>query len=199
MSKVGISFNDLGTWDEDVKYTVRTISSIPFGGTILISAPLVVYGSSIYYADDLSIQPTEGDNPSVDDAWKLFSGNNINALTTLGDILAGGVSGAPTRVVGNTTTIRKFLREVGNGTVAALPAFDTVTATDVGLANAQNQKLTATFAVDPTTTNDSTEGYGVGSIWWNDANAPLLKMWRCNDPTPDAANWSRITSSIIDS
>lgn len=47
----------------------------------------------------------------------------INPLTTLGDIVHGGASGASTRLAGNTTTGRYFLTQTGNGTVSAAPAW----------------------------------------------------------------------------
>lgn len=53
------------------------------------------------------------------------------AATTLGDLVYGGASGAPTRLAGNTTATKKFLRETGNGSNAAAPAWDTVVASDL--------------------------------------------------------------------
>jgi hypothetical protein len=59
-------------------------------------------------------------------------------MTALGDIIYGGSSGAATKLLGNTTTTRKFLRQTGDGTNSAVPAWDTVTKTDVGLGNVDN-------------------------------------------------------------
>ena len=57
-----------------------------------------------------------------------------NPMTTLGDTIYGGASGAATRLAGNTTTTRQFLRQTGTGTVSAAPAWDTLVATDYPLA-----------------------------------------------------------------
>ena len=54
-----------------------------------------------------------------------------NPMTTLGDVVYGGASGAPTRLAGNTTTTKKFLRQTGNGTVSAAPAWDVLVAGDI--------------------------------------------------------------------
>lgn len=46
-----------------------------------------------------------------------------NPMTTLGDVIYGGASGAPTRLAGNTATSRQFLTSTGNGTISAAPAY----------------------------------------------------------------------------
>ena len=68
-------------------------------------------------------------------------GTNI-ASYTIGDILYASASTTLSKLGGNTTTTRKFLRSVAatSGTAVA-PAWDTVTKTDVGLSNVENTKL----------------------------------------------------------
>lgn len=58
---------------------------------------------------------------------------------TVGDILYCGTANTLSKLGGNTTTTRKFLRSVATtaGTAVA-PAWDTVTKTDVGLSNVTN-------------------------------------------------------------
>ena len=53
------------------------------------------------------------------------------ASPVLGDLIAANATPAWSRVAGNTTATRKFLRETGNGSVAALPAWDTLVAGDL--------------------------------------------------------------------
>ena len=65
----------------------------------------------------------------------------LSPMTTLGDIVYGGAAGTGTRLAGNATTTRQFLREVGSGVAATAPVWDTVTKTDVGLANVENTAL----------------------------------------------------------
>lgn len=60
--------------------------------------------------------------------------------TTLGDLLYGGASGAPTRLAGDTSNTRKFLREQSSGGVAAAPAWDTLVSGDIP--NLDTSKLT---------------------------------------------------------
>ena len=53
------------------------------------------------------------------------------ASCVLGDILYGSGTNTLSRLAGNTTATRKFLRQTGTGTVSATPAWDTLTASDV--------------------------------------------------------------------
>ena len=53
------------------------------------------------------------------------------ASPVLGDLIAANATPAWSRVAGNTTATRKFLRETGNGSIAALPAWDTLVTGDL--------------------------------------------------------------------
>lgn len=55
----------------------------------------------------------------------------LSPMTTLGDVTYGGTSGTGTRLAGNTTTTKKFLRQTGNGSVSAAPAWDTLVGSDL--------------------------------------------------------------------
>lgn len=88
-----------------------------------------------------------------------------NPMTALGDAIYGGASGAPTKLAGNTTTTRKFYRQVGDGTASAAPAWDTVTKTDVGLPLVENTALsTWAGSTNLTTLGTITTGTWTGTI-----------------------------------
>lgn len=88
-----------------------------------------------------------------------------NPMTALGDAIYGGASGAPTRLAGNTTTTRKFFRQVGDGTASAAPVWDTVTKTDVGLSLVENTALsTWAGSTNLTTLGTITTGVWTGTI-----------------------------------
>jgi hypothetical protein len=53
------------------------------------------------------------------------------ASPVLGDLIAANATPAWSRVAGNTTATRKFLRQTGNGSVSALPAWDTLVVGDL--------------------------------------------------------------------
>lgn len=54
-----------------------------------------------------------------------------NPMTTLGDLIEGGASGAAARLAGDTSNARKFLRTQSSGGVAQAPAWDTLQAGDI--------------------------------------------------------------------
>lgn len=70
--------------------------------------------------------------------------NNLSPMTTLGDLIYGGTSGAGTRLAGNTTSTRKFLRQTGTGSVSAAPAWDTLQTSDLPSGTAQKYSTTIT-------------------------------------------------------
>lgn len=84
-------------------------------------------------------------------ATNLAGGNNT---TLLGSIPYQSASNTTTLLSPNTTTTKKFLRETGNGTNGAAPAWDTVLKSDVGLGSVENTAL-STWAG---TTNITTVG-----------------------------------------
>jgi len=72
---------------------------------------------------------------------------------TIGDILYSNAVNSLSKLSGNTTTTRKFLRSVAttSGTAVA-PAWDTVTKTDVGLSNVENTALSTWAGTNKITT-----------------------------------------------
>ena len=78
------------------------------------------------------------------------------------------------------------IQTLTNKTISA--ASNTITGltnTDVGLGNVANT-LNNTTTVGPTTTNDNTEGYTIGSRWWDTTND---KEYVCLDTTTNTAVW----------
>jgi hypothetical protein len=57
--------------------------------------------------------------------------NGLSPITTLGDTIYGSASNTSSRLAGNTTTTRKFMRQTGDGANSAAPAWDTLVAGDV--------------------------------------------------------------------
>lgn len=57
--------------------------------------------------------------------------DQLSPMTTLGDVIYGGASGTGTRLAGNITTTRKFLRQTGDGANSAAPAWDTLQVGDI--------------------------------------------------------------------
>lgn len=94
--------------------------------------------------------PTLNQNTSgtATTATNLIGGNNT---TLLGSLPYQSNTNITTLLSPNTTTTKKFLRMTGDGTNGANPAWDTVTASDVGLSNVTNESK-ATMFTSPTFT-----------------------------------------------
>lgn len=64
-------------------------------------------------------------------ADKLFLASNVNPMTSVGDVIYGGVAGQPTRLAPHTAATRRFLRTTGSGSAGLAPVWDTVLKADV--------------------------------------------------------------------
>jgi len=93
--------------------------------------------------------------------WQ-FNGSGLNVgsggtgLTsfTLGDLVYASAGTTLSKLAGNTTTTRKFLRQTGDGTNSAAPAWDTITAADVpgsALTRTNDTNVTLTLGGTPAT------------------------------------------------
>ena len=55
----------------------------------------------------------------------------LSPMTTTGDIEYESAAGTASRLAGNTTAVKNFLTQTGNGTISAAPAWGTITASDI--------------------------------------------------------------------
>jgi hypothetical protein len=60
---------------------------------------------------------------------------------TLGDLIYSSSTNTLAKLAGNTTTTKKVLSQTGTGSISAVPAWDTVSKSDVGLENVENTAL----------------------------------------------------------
>ncbi len=115
------------------------------------SASLTLNGVSI---DGNAATATNATNASAATAattsTNLAGGNNS---TLLGSIPYQSNTDVTSLLSPNTTTTKKFLRQTGDGTNGAVPAWDTVTATDVGLGNVTNESKATMFTTPTFTTS----------------------------------------------
>lgn len=72
----------------------------------------------------------------------------------LGDLPYISATGTWNNLAGNTTATRKFLRQTGNGSISAAPAWDTISATDItgaALTKVDDTNVTLTLGGSPNT------------------------------------------------
>lgn len=81
-------------------------------------------------------------------------GGTNQSTYALGDTLYSSATNTLSKLSGNTTTTKKFLRQTGNGSISAAPAWDTIVAADVpgsALTKADDTNVTLTLGGTPTT------------------------------------------------
>lgn len=165
-------------------------------GTVTLSEILtgVKYEGSVietpYGGTGLSTVGAEGEVLTVVSgapAWAAFSALT-NPMTTAGDIIYGGVAGAPTRLAANGTATNKFLRSVSSGD----PSWQTLVAGDIpNIAQSQVTGLTTALANKLSTV--LTDGY---MLVGNAANAAVAVLMD-GDATMDNAGIVTITDEAV--
>ncbi len=72
--------------------------------------------------------------------------NALSPMSAVGDVIYGGTSGAGTRLAGDTSDTRKFLRSLSSSGVATAPVWDTLLAADVPTLNQNTTGTAATLS-----------------------------------------------------
>ena len=121
--------------------TTRSITNNT-SATAITASTNIITANTLYYHTGNSNLTTVG--TITTGTWNATTigagyGGTGQSTYTVGDILYCGTANTLSKLSGNTTTTRKFLRSVAttSGTAVA-PAWDTVTKTDVGLGNVTN-------------------------------------------------------------
>lgn len=75
----------------------------------------------------------------------------VNPMTSVGDIIYGGSGGIPSRIAGNTTTVKNFFVQTGTGSTSAAPGWSPLSAFDIPSIHGNSTTTgTATTAVTVT-------------------------------------------------
>lgn len=69
------------------------------------------------------------------------NGGTGESAYTLGDVLYSDATNSLARLAGNTTTTKKFLRQTGNGSISAAPAWDTLVDGDIPATLSANARV----------------------------------------------------------
>lgn len=87
-------------------------------------------------------------------ALSAINGGTGQSTYALGDTLYSSAANTLSKLAGNTTSTKKFLRQTGTGSVSAAPAWDTVVAADIpgsALTKTDDTNVTLTLGGSPTT------------------------------------------------
>jgi hypothetical protein len=140
-----------------------SVSAAPSWDTILAAD---IPSSALTKVDDTNITLTLGGSPSIallaatsltlgwTGTLAETRGGTGQSSYTLGDLLYSSASNTLSKLSGNTTTTRKFLRQTGNGSVSAAPSWDTILAADIpssALTKVDDTNVTLTLGGSPTT------------------------------------------------
>jgi hypothetical protein len=134
----GVSFN--GSADITVTAAAGTLTGTTLNSSVVTSSLTAVgtIGTGLWQGTKVS---------------EVFGGTNQSTYA-LGDILYASATDTLSKLAGNITTTRKFLRQTGNGSVSAAPAWDTLTAADISgaaLTKTDDTNVTLTLGGSPTT------------------------------------------------
>jgi hypothetical protein len=144
----GIFFNSTTSlWE---KKSIATVLGYTPEQPLTFSAPLSRSTNTI--SIPVATSSANGYLSSTD--WTTFNNKLTSPMTTLGDIIYGGSSGAATRLAGNTTTTKQYLSQTGTGTVSAAPAWATIAGSDItgaALTKTDDTNVTLTLGGTPTT------------------------------------------------
>lgn len=92
----------------------------------------------------------------------------LSPLSTLGDIIYEDATPTPVRLAGNTTSTKKFLTQTGNGSISAVPGWNTIIAGDVPTLNQNTtgtaSNVTGTVAIANGGTGQTTANAGFNAL-----------------------------------
>ncbi len=141
--------------------SASVLGGVKIGSGVTIDAEGVISVSTNYQAPiTLTTTGNSGASTFVSNTLNIPTytlaglGGFANPMTTLGDTIYGGASGAATRLAGNTTTAKRYLSQTGNGTVSAAPAWASIAGADItgaALTKTDDTNITLTLGGNPAT------------------------------------------------
>ena len=165
-----------------------SIVSPGVGGTGVSNGGSLSWGSS-----NLAFNLTGNTSVTLPTTGTLF----VSPMTTSGDIIYGGGSGAGTRLPGNTSTTKMFMSQTGTGSASAAPAWSTISAGDVPTLNQSTTGNAATATALASTPSQCTSGQYSTGIGTSGASNCSQVAYSQVSGTPNTGNLTESTSSVL--
>src|SRR6185437_15194238 len=132
----GLSSTGLVTRTAAATYAERTITGTNAqiavtNGSGVSGNPTIAIDPSYVGQTSITTLGTIGTGTWAGSTITETHGGTNQSSYTLGDILYSSASNTLSKLAGNTTSTRKFLRQTGTGTVSAAPTWDTLTSGDI--------------------------------------------------------------------
>jgi len=124
-------------------------TNLTFSGT---SSPVTLNSS-----DGTDVSFVAGTNVSLSQTGNALTINSTamaNPMITLGDIIYGETSGAPTRLAGNTAAATYYLSQTGTGTASNIPIWKSISGNEISgaaLTKTDDTNVTLTLGGSPNT------------------------------------------------
>ncbi len=216
------------TWSTATWPSTITVNGILYGSSSNVVGQITTANNGVFVTDGSGVPTIGATLPSAvqgnitsvgtvaSGVWNATNisepyGGTNQSTYTLGDILYSSASNTLSKLAGNTTSTKKFLRQTGTGAVSAAPAWDTILAADVpgsALTKTDDTNVTMTLGGSPTTallnaasmtlgwtgqlsetrggTNQSS--YTQGDILYSSASNTLSKLAKSSTATRYLAN-----------
>lgn len=136
--------------------------------------------------------------------WAVFNSGFTNPMTTVGDIIYGGTSGAATRLAGNTTTTRQFYSSTGTGSAAQAPTLGALVSGDIPNNAANTSGTAANLSGTPALPNGTTlttqsagdsATNGANTLYVDRAVSKVKSSNQGNTWVPTLTNTTNVTTS----
>jgi hypothetical protein len=165
-----------GAFGTTLTVSAATNVTLPTSGTLATTAQSFFLGTTSIAINRTTLAQSLTGITSIDGYAANLAGGN--ATTQLGAVHYQSNTNVTSLLAPNTTTTKKFLRQTGDGTNGAVPAWDTLVAGDIPTLNQNTSGTAAGLSATLVATSGGTgqSVYTVGDILYASTTSALSKL-----------------------